>query len=130
MIVILNTLALSLSYRIAEHLSCLYEDDGVFVDLHASPDSQSLERMASLIPPETIMKHVEMEKRNGIGYLQNTDRRFFRKGTPRSHHIHIVAHDSPSARASLCFRDALRSDAGLRQEYQQLKQDAMQRFKY
>lgn len=65
-----------------------------------------------------------------IDYPQNIDRRFFRKGTPRSHHIHIVTHDSPSAQAYLRFRDALRTDAALRQEYLDLKRDSMQRFKH
>ena len=65
-----------------------------------------------------------------IDYPQNTDRRFFRKGTPRAYHIHIVEHDSPSARAYVQFRAALLSDAGLRQEYLQLKQESLQKFKY
>jgi GrpB-like predicted nucleotidyltransferase (UPF0157 family) len=63
-----------------------------------------------------------------IDYAQNTDRRFFRKGTPRSHHIHIVEHASPSALAYLRFRDILRANADLRQEYLSLKQESMQRF--
>jgi GrpB-like predicted nucleotidyltransferase (UPF0157 family) len=311
MIVLLNTLAIPLSIRIAEHLSLRYSGDGAFIDLHALPDSQSLENMVCLIPPEAIIKHVETEKQNGhahivlngtfltpeslrhlriglsayddeiyafrlplpeavlaqvaalasreeladiskqwadaqeagarhgdmgyefaiesvnpeqaanriwddihapvelveyqehwpqmfadekaqilqafhrksfsekiapvavehigstaipgmaakpivdilitvkhlddavpciqplrelgyafIDYPQNTDRRFFRKGTPRSHHIHIVIHDGSSALAYLRFRDALRSDADLRQEYLNLKLDSMQRFKH
>jgi GrpB-like predicted nucleotidyltransferase (UPF0157 family) len=63
-----------------------------------------------------------------IDYAQNRDRRFFRKGRPRSHHIHIVAHNSPSAQAHLRFRDLLRTDPALRQEYLDLKLEAMQRF--
>ncbi len=54
-------------------------------------------------------------------YPQNRDRRFFRKGKPRSHHIQIVARDSPAAQAYLRFRDALRQDAALREEYAALK---------
>lgn len=65
-----------------------------------------------------------------IDYPQNKDRCFFRKGTPRTYHIHIVEHDSPSARAYVKFRDALLSDAGLRQAYLQLKQESRQKFKY
>lgn len=63
-----------------------------------------------------------------IDYPQNTDRRFFRKGEPRSHHIHIVARGSRSADAHLRFRDALLNDATLRQEYLDVKRDAMLQF--
>jgi GrpB-like predicted nucleotidyltransferase (UPF0157 family) len=59
-----------------------------------------------------------------IDYPQNTDRRFFRKGKPRSHHIQLVEEDGAAARAYLAFRDALRADASLRQEYAALKRAA------
>ncbi|MEV0350677.1 GrpB family protein [Nonomuraea sp. NPDC050680] len=41
----------------------------------------------------------------------------------RTHHLHLIEHDHPDARALLCFRDALRADQELRQEYAQLKLD-------
>jgi GrpB-like predicted nucleotidyltransferase (UPF0157 family) len=56
-----------------------------------------------------------------VDYPQNTERRFFRKGRPRSHHIQIVDEGSEVARAYLAFRDALRADATLREEYAALK---------
>jgi GrpB-like predicted nucleotidyltransferase (UPF0157 family) len=65
-----------------------------------------------------------------IDYPQNIDRRFFRKGTPRSHHIHIVQNDHPSAHAHIRFRDALLNNSDLRGEYRKLKYDSMQQFKY
>src|SRR3972149_1562590 len=40
-----------------------------------------------------------------IDYAQNTDRKFFRKGLPRTHHAHIVAANSPSMIEHLAFRD-------------------------
>lgn len=64
-----------------------------------------------------------------IDYPQNTDRLFFRKGRPRSHHIHIVQQDSASARDHLDFRDALLGDADLRAAYRHLKTDMRDRFK-
>jgi len=39
----------------------------------------------------------------------------------RTHHLQVVEADHPHARAVLAFRDALRADAGLRQEYAGLK---------
>jgi GrpB-like predicted nucleotidyltransferase (UPF0157 family) len=65
-----------------------------------------------------------------IDYPQNTDRLFFRKGTPRSHHIHIVERGGDSERDHLHFRDVLLSDDTLRNEYLQLKLDAMRQYKH
>ena len=65
-----------------------------------------------------------------IDYPQNTTRRFYRKGKPRSHHIHIVKRGSAPHRDHVNFRDALLSDENLRQEYLQLKQNAMGVFKH
>jgi GrpB-like predicted nucleotidyltransferase (UPF0157 family)/predicted kinase len=63
-----------------------------------------------------------------IDYLQNTDRRFFRKGKPRTHHLHIVAAGSQSLIDHLAFRDVLRADADLRREYQGLKRALRTRY--
>jgi len=56
-----------------------------------------------------------------IDHPQSTDRRFFRKGLPRTHHLHIVETGSPALADHLDFRDALRADPALRAEYQALK---------
>ncbi|WP_261566681.1 GrpB family protein [Frankia gtarii] len=39
----------------------------------------------------------------------------------RTHHLHVVEHGHPHATALLAFRDALRADPGLRQDYADLK---------
>jgi GrpB-like predicted nucleotidyltransferase (UPF0157 family) len=39
----------------------------------------------------------------------------------RTYHLHVVEHGHPRAQALLTFRDALRQDAGLAKEYEQLK---------
>jgi GrpB-like predicted nucleotidyltransferase (UPF0157 family)/predicted kinase len=64
-----------------------------------------------------------------IDYPQNTDRRFFRKGLPRTHHLHIVEQGSASMHDHLDFRDALLSDPALRSEYQQLKVELAAKYK-
>ena len=56
-----------------------------------------------------------------VDYPDNLDRRFFRKGFPRTHHIHIVQEGGSEEHEKLRFRDALRSDPGLCQAYQALK---------
>ncbi|MFL7794676.1 MAG: GrpB family protein [Anaerolineae bacterium] len=65
-----------------------------------------------------------------IDYPENTDRRFFRKGKPRTHHLHIVEEGSRSLIEHLAFRDALRADAGLRREYQALKHALRAKYKH
>jgi GrpB-like predicted nucleotidyltransferase (UPF0157 family) len=64
-----------------------------------------------------------------IDYPQNIDRKFFRKGEPRTHHLHIVAENNAELRDHLIFRDALRADTALRDEYAALKYDLATRFK-
>jgi GrpB-like predicted nucleotidyltransferase (UPF0157 family)/predicted kinase len=57
-----------------------------------------------------------------INYPQNTDRWFFRKGIPRTHHIHIVEEGSATLRDHLDFRDALFADAAAREAYAKVKE--------
>ena len=64
-----------------------------------------------------------------INHPQNTHRRFFRKGSPRTHHLHIVEHDHPEAIDQLVFRDALRADPALVQQYKALKADLAARYR-
>ena len=64
-----------------------------------------------------------------IDYPQNTARRFFRKGQPRTHHVHIVAQDSVELRDHLAFRDALRADPQLRDQYAALKVNLAERHR-
>jgi GrpB-like predicted nucleotidyltransferase (UPF0157 family) len=65
-----------------------------------------------------------------VDYPQNTDRRFFRKGQPRTFHVHIVEQGGQSYHDHLAFRDALRQSPHLRQEYLEIKNDLARRFRY
>lgn len=70
----------------------------------------------------------------GLGYAfvdhpENTDRRFFRRGMPRTQHLHIVETGSACFEDLLDFRDALRTDSALREDYQRLKTDLSQRYR-
>jgi GrpB-like predicted nucleotidyltransferase (UPF0157 family) len=40
----------------------------------------------------------------------------------RTHHLQLIQHDDPYARALIAFRDALRAEPGLRTDYADLKQ--------
>jgi GrpB-like predicted nucleotidyltransferase (UPF0157 family) len=47
----------------------------------------------------------------------------------RTHHLHVIEHDHPDARALLGFRDALRADQELRREYARLKKGLADRHR-
>lgn len=55
-------------------------------------------------------------------------RDFFRRGTDRTHHLHLVEKDGTEWRRYLAFRDALRSDPTLLERYASLKRELAERF--
>ena len=65
-----------------------------------------------------------------VDHPENVDRRFFRKGLPRTHHLHIVAAGSATMADHLAFRDALRADPALRDQYQELKYTLAIQYKH
>ena len=48
-------------------------------------------------------------------------RDYFRRGSPRSHHVHMASWSSEGWRDNLLFRDYLRSNPSTRQQYEVLK---------
>jgi len=50
-------------------------------------------------------------------------REFFRRGVPRTEHLHLVTWSSAFWKDHLRFRDALRDDVALAREYETLKYD-------
>lgn len=97
-------------------------------DLAAKPvidlmvEIPSLEYTAACIPPLKTLGY------SFIDHAENVERRFFRKGSPRSHHLHLVAQGSQVLQDHLDFRDALCSDSSLRQHYQALKEQLADAF--
>jgi GrpB-like predicted nucleotidyltransferase (UPF0157 family) len=83
---------------------------------------RQLEDAVACIPPLAMLGY------QFVDYAGNTNRKFFRKGVPRTHHVHIMAYDDPHVRDYLDFRDALRQDAALHQAYEELKRSLSQRF--
>ena len=65
-----------------------------------------------------------------IDHPENIDRRFFRKGQPRTHHLHIVEQSSQTLFDHLKFRDALRGDPALKERYRQLKATLTVQYRY
>ena len=68
-----------------------------------------------------------------LGYVYRGDgglpgREFFRRGTIRSHHLHLVKWGGEHWRRYLEFRDALRADPALRDAYAELKRSLAARY--
>ena len=57
-------------------------------------------------------------------------REFFRRGEPRAYHLHLAVHDGAFWREHIAFRDALRRDSTLRDQYASLKLDLSRRFPF
>ena len=93
--------------------------------LRAKPVVDILAPVHSLAAVEAVLPALERE-----GWLFWPDdpnrhyRMWFLRPRPqaRTHHLHIMPHRHPEAEAELRFRDALRADVQLRDEYAALKQ--------
>lgn len=64
-----------------------------------------------------------------IYYTENVDRLFFRKGTPRTHHLDIVESGSWTYWRHILFRDYLLAHPETAQQYEQLKREMAVKFK-
>lgn len=69
----------------------------------------------------------------GLGYIYQGEngiprRHFSVKGQPRTHHLHMLEPDNADWQRVIAFRDALRRDAGLADEYARLKQRLAQQY--
>jgi GrpB-like predicted nucleotidyltransferase (UPF0157 family) len=63
-----------------------------------------------------------------LDYPTNVDRYFFKKGRPRTHHLHVAEPGRPSITNQVRFRDALRARPELRARYATLKEELERRF--
>ena len=75
---------------------------------------------------ELELSEAEIEAMEGLGYEYLGEfgvpgRLYFRKGEPRTHHVHVVAHGDDHWKRHLAFRDALRSNPEERRRYDELK---------
>ena len=58
------------------------------------------------------------------------ERRYFRRGTPETHHVHMVTVSSDFWEEHLLFRDYLRSNPKAAEEYGKLKRGLASRFRF
>jgi GrpB-like predicted nucleotidyltransferase (UPF0157 family) len=76
-------------------------------------------------PPGDVAPYVEALQRAGYvwrGEAGIPGRHYFRRGDPRTHHLHLVERGGAIWRDHLAFRDRLRADAALAAAYGALKQ--------
>ena len=89
--------------------------------LAAKPIIDILAGRSAEVPPLTFVPPIE-----SVGYEHRGEnglpgREFFRRGKPRSYHIHLVTLDSALWRHHIAFRDRMRANADLAAEYAALK---------
>jgi GrpB-like predicted nucleotidyltransferase (UPF0157 family) len=75
---------------------------------------------------ELSLSDAEIEAMGRLGYEYLGEfglpgRLYFRKGEPRTHHVHVVAYGGDHWERHLAFRDTLRSNPEERRRYDQLK---------
>ena len=83
------------------------------------------------------VRHLDLGKVDGplssIGYvhvpIDDEERLFFRKGMPRTHHLHLVVADSDEHWKHIRFRDRLISHPEDAREYSELKEMLAVRFR-
>ena len=63
-----------------------------------------------------------------MGEADIPGRIYFRKGEPRSHHIHLVEHGGDFWERHILFRDALRARPDLVEQYGELKRELAAKF--
>lgn len=63
-------------------------------------------------------------------HVNDSERLFFWKGTPRSYHLHLVEYATWEYQRHLLFRDYLRAHPAVAAQYETLKRDLAQRYKH
>ena len=80
---------------------------------------------ANRAPYIAAMRQLGYEHKGAYGI---PGRDYFRRGTPRTHHVHMVSWTSPVWHDWLAFRDALREDETTLREYEALKRTLAMTF--
>lgn len=97
--------------------------------LSAEPIIDILVAVNKLNTAETYSSQLQKINYQYIYYAENVDRLFFRKGTPCTHHVHIVEYDSWTYWRHILFRDYLLAHPQTAQQYEQLKREMAIKFK-
>lgn len=87
--------------------------------------------LAGRPPGEPAAPYVAALRRAGYDHRGEQGipgREFFRRGDPRSYHVHLTEVDSPFWRDHLSFRDVLRADPSVAAAYEELKRELAARY--
>jgi GrpB-like predicted nucleotidyltransferase (UPF0157 family) len=96
--------------------------------LAAKPIIDILAGRAPDSPRQRLIEVVESAGYTYRGEQEIPGRDFFRRGTPRSYHLHLTTIGSDFWRDHRTFRDRLRADPALRDEYATLKLELARRY--
>jgi GrpB-like predicted nucleotidyltransferase (UPF0157 family) len=125
----------------------LFEDERESIRQALGPLAISIEHVGSTAVPGMRAKPVidilvtverlrleDVEKTlETMGYvhvpIDDAERLFFRKGMPRTHHLHLVRQGGEEHRKHVLFRDRLIAHPEEAVEYQRLKEDLAGRFR-
>ena len=97
--------------------------------LSAKPLIDLLVAVARLAPPDAYSEPLQRLGYTYFPILGNANRYTFGKGTPHTHHLHIVARGSEEYALPLAFRDYLRTHPEAAQQYDTLKRGLADRFR-
>lgn len=123
----------------AERLQRIFADAGLVVTLEHT-GSTAIPGLASKPVLDILGGYPEgtpvaeyIDVLAGAGYVHRGEqgvpgREFFRRGNPRSYHLHLTQIDGPFWRDHLTFRNRLRAENTLRDAYAALKHDLAARF--
>ena len=126
----------------------LYEEERTRVVVQLGDMVESIEHIGSTSVPGLSAKAIidilvtvarlgpvdpYIQRLGSLGYtffpvLGNADRYAFGKGSPHTHHIHIVKHGGEEHLLPLAFRDYLRTHVEAAQQYEELKRMLADRF--
>ncbi|MBW4656343.1 MAG: GrpB family protein [Kaiparowitsia implicata GSE-PSE-MK54-09C] len=90
--------------------------------------------LIALVQPGLTANH--MTSLQSLGYLYEgqvlnlAEHHFFRKGMPRTHHIHIADFESDFWHRHILFRDYLRAHIKEAKRYNQLKHELSKKFEF
>jgi GrpB-like predicted nucleotidyltransferase (UPF0157 family) len=96
--------------------------------LSAKPVIDILAGVAKLTPAPEYSRRLEPLGYQHVSHADDAIRIFFRKGMPRTHHLHIVEYNSWEYWRHILFRDYLRDHPGTAWEYERLKLNLAGRY--
>ncbi|NLX46820.1 MAG: GrpB family protein [Euryarchaeota archaeon] len=118
----------------------MFQEERALIDQALGPMAMSVEHVGSTSVPGIRAKPVidilvtvrrlrleDLERAmEGMGYVHvpigDEERLFFRKGMPRTHHVHVVRHGGEEHRKHVLFRDRLIDHPDEANEYEELKE--------